>query len=585
MNLDEHYIAPPKSTEAGPASRISVAEGGLVRALPRVFGWRAVPGASRYRVIERDMTTGKPRRVYNGAANRAPLEATRERIFRVDALIDGETEYHTIVPFFGFANSSEAGVVIEAPDAGEDATAWRLVVVDRDTAQRVLDQAGPAPAFHLDAGLLAAERRLRYRLFHWRWREGSWQALGPYVALDMPAVPATPVPEETARPQPGGLTVLFTIDTEANLRFMETPDRGTAVERQIFGRWQGREVGIGLIMDQLERRGMRGTFFLDILGELQFGRAAIEDTIEAVQSRGHDVQLHLHPSPHLAYAGDEKLFDLCLALNRSGSPEAFKRALGIAVELFVKRVGRDPIAFRNGAYHIDDRYFEILRAAGIRFDTTVYAFKNCRASPWIRSRTRPFEVIPGLWEIPVSWTLTRPRERDASIAVSQYTARKGSALRRLEQCCAALADAPGPGNFLVTMLHSYTYLAEAKSAEPRAWERWNRRLESLVPAPTYPYLRRSAGVDCSFHAGIDEERIGAIERLLDHLQQTAGTTVVAFDSLHLAKAAPVPLGTSEAGFEPVAEFGVASDRARIAGIRRYGRDYLEFVDRRAEGAP
>ncbi|MBV8889394.1 MAG: hypothetical protein JO305_06970 [Alphaproteobacteria bacterium] len=598
MTFDTEQLQPgtqPSGTaDAGkplnPALAATKANGGTVLEAASLctVEWRAVPGAMRYRVTERDLRTGKARRIYNGPQTSIVLGATADRAYRVEVLIESEPDFRTIVPFFTIDDRSAANPLrIAAPD-GEGMTAWRLVVVDRDTEQRVFDRIAPDPAFALDCAALSGAG-LRYRLLCWRWREARWDPIGAYQPLQenagapairpAPAVSAPAPPR--AKPAGSGLAVMFTIDTEASLRLMQTPDRDQAIDHQVFGRDGEREVGIGLIMDQLGRRGIRGTFFLDILAELQFGREPMQRAIEAIQSRGHDIQLHLHPSPHLAYAKDDRLFEICLDLKKQAAPEAFKRALDIAVELFIKRVGHEPVAFRNGSYHIEDSYFDILRAAGIRYDSTVYAFKNCKASPWIRGRTQPFEVVSGLWEVPVSWILSKPRD-EGRFAVSQFSARKGSALKIVEQSFAALAEVPGNPSCVVTMLHSYTYLNEVRASEPRAWDAWNRQFERLVPAPTYPYLRRSAGAVCTYRAGVDDERIASVEHQLDALSRIPAIRMLAFDEL---QAGDLPWQHRPAhGFEPLVEFDYGAGKSRVTALRRYNSDFLKCIDKRAAPA-
>src|SRR5205807_1697449 len=82
--------------------------------------------------------------------------------------------------------------------------------------------------------------------------------------------------------------------------------------------------------------------------------------------------------------------------------EAFRRALGYAVELFSDRVGEAPVAYRAGGYNLCDAFLEVLPEFGLTIDSSLNSFKNCRTSEWMRSRTQPFRVGDVL-EIPVSW--------------------------------------------------------------------------------------------------------------------------------------------------------------------------------------
>lgn len=66
-------------------------------------------------------------------------------------------------------------------------------------------------------------------------------------------------------------------------------------ERQIHGRLDdGREMGIGYIMDTLARRGWTCTFFLSVFEAQQWGEESIREIAKTITDRGFDVQLHTH---------------------------------------------------------------------------------------------------------------------------------------------------------------------------------------------------------------------------------------------------------------------------------------------------
>ncbi len=534
-----------------------------------VLRWRGVDGAF-YRVIEQDGATGERKTVASVDEPRAEIAVRPGCTYRIDIRPAGEKSFVALVPFADAAPEPAGALVFEAPDDGV-AAAWRCVLRRGETVLADIVSMRPRIAV---ARVVAGEAPARFRLFGWHWREHRWVPCGPYAELGAPAAPRARVSAEK-RPEASGpapLVAMFTIDTEANLRLMRRPDRAGAVEHQIFGRSGGRELGIGLIMDQLDRRGIRGTFFLDILMEYQFGRAALERTIEAIAARGHDIQLHVHPSPHLAYAADETLFDACRILTQDSAPEQFARVLGLAVELFERRVGKAPIAFRNGAYHIHDSYFELFRTAGLRYDSTVYAFKNCRASPWIRGRVQPFEVLPGLWEIPLPWMIVNAP--GGARSVSQYTARPGPLLDAAKAAYQLLAAQRTQGPIFVPLImHSYTYLNEVRLDDDRAGADWNRDLLTQVPKGRFRNLRRDPKQECLFLEGADDARIAAVESQLDAIGAMDGARFRAFDELDATL-----FGAAHGAVEAVCEMDRDSGAGRLTALRRYGADLLRHHD-------
>lgn len=93
--------------------------------------------------------------------------------------------------------------------------------------------------------------------------------------------------------------VLITIDTEAH--------RGRdPINDWIYGRYKGKEYGIEKIMDLCERFGFKAVFFLDVAECWTYGDEIIKEVGEKILSRGHDVEMHIHPD-HFTKDG-ERLF-------------------------------------------------------------------------------------------------------------------------------------------------------------------------------------------------------------------------------------------------------------------------------------
>src|SRR5437763_16837389 len=93
--------------------------------------------------------------------------------------------------------------------------------------------------------------------------------------------------------------VYVTVDVECaeerTIGGRELPAQGYDV--RMWGRFsnQKKDLGVGLIMDELEAHGMRATFFTEVFGSQHFGIDGLREVVQAMHRRGHDVQLHTHP--------------------------------------------------------------------------------------------------------------------------------------------------------------------------------------------------------------------------------------------------------------------------------------------------
>ena len=301
--------------------------------------------------------------------------------------------------------------------------------------------------------------------------------------------------------------MLFTVDTEATLQYMFDPDPRRAVDEFIFCRHPEGEAGIEMIMDALDRHGFKGTFFLDVLSEYQFGEGSLEPVVDAIKRRGHDIQLHMHTAPHLRFARIRSCAR-CPMRWRHTTPDKFRAALELAIALFVERVGEEPVAFSSGAYRVTDEFLQILPEFGLRIDSSIYAFKNCEVSSWMRARTQPFRVGP-LLEIPVSWRLEWRRSGPVPMQFAPYR-QGGDENRSFTQ----LSPAPhGPPTTLVYLGHSYQYRMRGPDIGPDEVLGWRTTLESrlLRPEHTGSYDRTAPPW---FFGAPDASRIELLEQNL-----------------------------------------------------------------------
>ncbi len=452
------------------------------------------------------------------------------------------------------------------------AVAYRVLIRDHRDDGLLLKLPLLDTTYLVDWATLPAGRSYRWRVQAWDIGTGSWLDLQPYQPLPgPPGSQARPIQvrEPTPHATPGPrMLVLFTVDTEATLQYAASPDPRQTVHDQIFAPGADGSAGIEMIMAALDRHGFKGTFFLDILSEYQFGEGAMEPVVQAIKARGHDIQLHLHTAPHLRFAASQQVRELADALP-SYDPDQFRRAVELALDLFVARVGEEPVAFRSGAYRICDAYLDVLKEFGFRIDSSVYAFRNCQVSPWMQARTQPFR-IGELLEVPVTWRL---EWRSGGPVAMQFAPwQPGGDENR--SFTGLTPSAPGPPVTLVYLAHSYQYLTRGPDIGREEQRRWHRELEARLLSPDHAGLYDHTDPPWFFE-GPDSGRIGLLERNLADL--AARGDVAALPMRSLASKLGDSWDERSLPVDPVPEVVVSAGQRQLTGTRVYSLDYLRHL--------
>jgi len=467
-----------------------------------------------------------------------------------------------------------------------------VIIRDDAIGAVVTDEIVDRPSHEVDWRQLDPTHPHRYIVL--RRGEAGWQrlyehyrGLNPPVDLIVTDRPARAVtaPGDQADLS-GKLLFLFTVDTEPKLRRMRQPDYSNVIDDHIFGRTPDGPAGIERQMDLLEAFGFRGTFFLDILLELQCGAAALERVIATISERGHDIQLHLEPDPNFLYHRDPEVRRLCTVLERDDK-DLFRRALDISIRLFERRVGRRPVAYRSSAYHLSDGYLEALGEAGIAIDTSLYAFKNCRVSPWMQSRTQPF-FVGDVLEVPVSWTIV---DSKAGPTPRQMAPAKVGAHH------AAFTRQPAPVDMpatLVYLSHSFSLLTKTDDSVTEGdHNAWRARFTEITPTHVLETLGDEAPTPLPFYLQQeDPDRLTIMAQSLRALASRDDVVGMTYQQLYdaggdrwrLPRAAPVdpvPVWDNARGRQqrtPV--YTDLHGRASTTAARVYSTDRLAYCEHR-----
>lgn len=182
-------------------------------------------------------------------------------------------------------------------------------------------------------------------------------------------------------------TFLFTVDVESRSRGNPKQD----ILGQIPG--QRGNHGVERMMDLLESRQVRGTFFLNVYEIAKHGEEDLARAARAIHDRGHDLELHTHPRPmYRPYGMSQAPFE--------DQVEIIKR--GIA--LIEGWTGKKVVAHRAGAFLANGDTLRALAASGLIADSSLAAGSH-DVVPLVNEfgAFNSVKRINGVLEIPVTY--------------------------------------------------------------------------------------------------------------------------------------------------------------------------------------
>lgn len=129
------------------------------------------------------------------------------------------------------------------------------------------------------------------------------------------------------------------------------------------GEGVGREFGVFGILDALDVRALKGTFFVNVYEKDRQPPNVVEGVVREIAERGHEVGLHTHPSEELDFY-KRPLFYL--------SRTAQEALLNWGADLIERWTDERPMSFRAGGYALNDDTLAALTATGFSIDSSCF---------------------------------------------------------------------------------------------------------------------------------------------------------------------------------------------------------------------
>ena len=166
------------------------------------------------------------------------------------------------------------------------------------------------------------------------------------------------------------------------------------------------ELGVGLIMDELDATGAKGTFFVEPLGSHHFGSEGLEAVCKAIHGRGHDVQLHLHPVQRHAEwhsRGQQRTPDDIAAYPPGEQAALLREGKAILVRCGIPE--GQLLGYRAGNFGASNDTWRAMKDVGLVLSSNYnpcYFSKNCLMRVDAPEPGLFPTEVEGVWELPIA---------------------------------------------------------------------------------------------------------------------------------------------------------------------------------------
>ena len=200
--------------------------------------------------------------------------------------------------------------------------------------------------------------------------------------------------------------VAITVDVEFSIggAFADPSAKRPIGPETVECRVDGEAAGLGFILNTLERYGLRGVCFVEVMNTCYFGDEPMGNIARSIHLRGHDVQLHLHPC-WTAFAHPdwtERVRKAHPVDSMADLPDAeIDKLLSEARATFERWGLPAPRAFRAGNLQVNRRIYGALARHGIPIASTLGVGIHRPADPALHLNSGR-HWIDGVLEVPVT---------------------------------------------------------------------------------------------------------------------------------------------------------------------------------------
>jgi hypothetical protein len=207
--------------------------------------------------------------------------------------------------------------------------------------------------------------------------------------------------------------ICITIDTEFSIggAFQDPTRRSPIGPARVLCEADGRENGLGFLLDTFGEHGIAATFFVEALQGAYFGDAPMGGIIERILAAGQDVQLHLHPCWRYFHDPDWRNSLARMAPNDDCDGRTAAEMQDIIAEgiASLRRMGAPPpVALRTGNLRADSAVYAAMAACGLRVASNIGAAVFLPREPELQLLGGR-HWIGGVLEVPVLTYVQLPR--------------------------------------------------------------------------------------------------------------------------------------------------------------------------------
>ena len=210
--------------------------------------------------------------------------------------------------------------------------------------------------------------------------------------------------------------LVITVDVEAG----KNCGIGIEIQTCVYGVFGNQSAGISEMMDIADEVGVKISFFVDVMGFYAYGEQLIQ-VMQDIDSRGHDVQLHFHPSMINSTNWDE-IQNSTLWIESGAIRDTYMNCwdqntsdywFSQAMDMFDQANITRPIAYRSGAYRYCDTIIQAMSNYNMTQSYNYNMFSSGRQN-FFSGQLHNFQWENKVFEFPISYV----KDEDGLLRIS-----------------------------------------------------------------------------------------------------------------------------------------------------------------------